>query len=58
MLKKEKTRFEWSWQQFIFFVLIGLAVLSLAFAMKGMVDRMSVLEKQVQEVRALALMPE
>jgi archaellum component FlaG (FlaF/FlaG flagellin family) len=54
--------FEWSWQ-LVFFcamiicAMIICAILSLVFVMQSMNDRVSALERQVQEVRAIALMP-
>jgi hypothetical protein len=53
-----KKRFEWPWQQVIFFVLVAFAIISLALVMKSMNDRMSSFENKLDEVRALALMPE
>lgn len=55
---KQQKKFEWPWQVVLFAVLVGLAVLSLTFVVQGMNDRISSLEQQVKEVRALALMPE
>lgn len=57
MAKDSKKKFEWPWQMVVFCVMLGIAVVSLAFVMKGMANRMSTLEQEVQEVRALALMP-
>lgn len=54
---KQQKKFEWPWQQVLFFVMVGLAILCLVFVMQGMNSRISSLEDQVREVRALALMP-
>jgi hypothetical protein len=56
-MNKYQKKFDWPWQQVLFFVMIGVAILSLVFVMKGMNSRISSLEQEVDEVRALALMP-
>ena len=56
-MRKDQKKFEWPWQQVLFFVMVGVAFLSLVFVMKGMNSRISSLEQQLEEVRAIVPMP-